>query len=344
MVRVGIVGIGFMGMMHYLGYQRVKGAKVAAVVSRDAKKRGGDWRGIKGNFGPEGTRMDLAGVKGYSELDELLADPQIDLVDLCLPPALHCSAAIAALKAGKHVLVEKPISLTTAEADRMVRAAKTAGKLLMIAHVLPFFPEFTFAHKAATGGKFGKLLGAHFKRIISDPLWIPDFYDPRAVGGPVVDLHIHDAHFIRLLCGMPAGVSSRGTLKGEVVELFNSQFDCGGPAVSAAGGVIRQQGRPFTHGFEIYLEKATLTYDLAVMADGVRVSPLTVLDNKGKAEKPTLPAGDDVTAFALELTEACRAIKTGQASPLLAGDLARDALVLCHKQTESVKKGKPVKI
>src|SRR5207248_1549506 len=121
MINVGIVGIGFMGLIHYLAYQRVRGAKVAAVVSRNAKKRAGDWRGIKGNFGPEGTQVDLTGVRGYVELDELLADPKIDLVDICLPPAFHAAAAVAALKAGKHVIVEKPIGLTTAEADRMVQ-------------------------------------------------------------------------------------------------------------------------------------------------------------------------------------------------------------------------------
>ena len=48
-----------------------------------------------------------------------------------------------------------------------------------------------------------RLLGGHFLRVISDPLWLKDFYDPHRVGGPLVDLHVHDAHFIRLLFGMP---------------------------------------------------------------------------------------------------------------------------------------------
>src|SRR5688500_8925997 len=111
MVRVGIVGIGFMGMIHYLAYQKVRGARVEAICARDPKKRAGDWRGIQGNFGPPGGQMDLRGVAAYAELDEMLADPAIDLVDLCLPPALHAEAAVAAFKAGKHVLCEKPIAL-----------------------------------------------------------------------------------------------------------------------------------------------------------------------------------------------------------------------------------------
>ena len=65
MVRVGIVGIGFMGMIHYLAYKNVPGAKVAAICTRDKKKLAGDWRGIKGNFGSPGTIM---GTENGSEL------------------------------------------------------------------------------------------------------------------------------------------------------------------------------------------------------------------------------------------------------------------------------------
>ena len=88
--------------------------KVAAIATRDPKKRAGDWRGIQGNFGPPGTEMDLKGVSAYADLDEMLADPRLDLIDICLPPDLHASTAMAALKAGKHVICEKPISLTIA--------------------------------------------------------------------------------------------------------------------------------------------------------------------------------------------------------------------------------------
>src|SRR5271163_2230948 len=123
MLRVGIVGIGFMGMTHYLAYRKAKGAKVVAICSRDPKKRAGDWRGIQGNFGPPGEVMDLKGIRAYERLDDVLADPTIDVVDLCLPPGDHAQATIATLKAGKHVLCEKPIALTAADGRRMLAAA-----------------------------------------------------------------------------------------------------------------------------------------------------------------------------------------------------------------------------
>jgi predicted dehydrogenase len=344
MVRVGIVGIGFMGMIHYLAYQKVRGAKVAAICTRDKKKLAGDWRGIQGNFGPPGAVMKLGDIARYEKWQDLIADPQIDLVDICLPPALHLPVAVAALEAGKHVICEKPIALEAADAARMVKTAKRTGKLLLIGQVLPFFPEYAYARQLVAGGKYGRLLGGHFKRIISDPSWLKDFYDPRAVGGPVVDLHIHDAHFIRLLCGMPSAVFSTGRWRGEVVEFIDSQFLFEGRnmAVSATSGVIDQQGRSFTHGFEIYLERATLLYDFCVL-DGkpLATMPLTLLTPNGKTVRPKLR---EVDAFALELSEAAKAVRTGKPSELLAGELAQDALLLCHKQTQSVRNGKVVRI
>ena len=348
MLRIGIAGIGFMGWIHYLSYRKAKGAKLAAVATRDPKKLAGDWRGIQGNFGPPGEKVDLAGVAKYSDLAGMLGDPSIDLVDLCLPPNLHCEAALAALRAGKHVFVEKPMALTAAECDKMVTAAQKAGKQLLVGHVLPFLPEYDFARRAIASGKYGQLLGGHFKRVIADPQWIKDFFNPAKVGGPLVDLHVHDAHFIRLLFGMPTAVTSQGRMRGDVVEYCVSQFQFADPSlvVSSASGVINQQGRPFTHGFEIHLEKATLYFDLAVLAGGkLQVTPLRMLDSKGKVQEPKMPPGDPMLmAFDAEIPEVVRAATSGQPSALLSGDLARDAIVLCHKQTHAVRSGKTVKI
>jgi predicted dehydrogenase len=348
MLRVGLVGIGFMGWIHYLSYQKAKGVKLAAVCTRDERKLGGDWRGIQGNFGPPGEQVDLSGVKKYAEFDQLLADRSIDVVDICLPPNLHAEASIAALKAGKHVFVEKPMGLTAAECDKIMAAADKAKKQVLVGHVLPLLPEYAFARKAIGSGKYGKLLGGHFKRVISDPLWLKDFWDPKKVGGPLVDLHVHDAHFIRLLFGMPTAVTSQGRMRGDVVEYCVSQFQFADRSlvVTSASGVINQQGRPFTHGFEIHLEKATLYFDLAVLAGGrLQITPLTLVNDKGKADQPKMPPGDPMlSAFDAEIKEVVQFVTSGKRSSLLSGSLARDAIVLCHKQTAAVESGKTVKV
>jgi len=346
MIKVGIAGIGFMGWIHYLAYQRVRGVKLAAFCTRNQKKLVGDWRSIEGNFGPRGEQVDVSGMKTYRQLSDLLADPEIDLIDNCLPPHLHADVSIQALKAGKHVFVEKPMGLTAAECRKMVSAAKKADRQILVGHVLPFFPEYIQARKAVDGGKYGKLLGGHFKRVISDPLWLKDFYDPDRVGGPLIDLHVHDAHFIRMLFGMPTSLVSQGRTRGKTVEYCETLFQFADPqlVVSATSGVLRQQGRIFTHAYEIHLEKASLHFDFAAFRDSVELAPLKILTDKGRVLRPKLGDGDPIEGFVQEIKEVARSLRSGQPSPVLSGDLARDAVALCHKQADSVTRGRPVKV
>jgi predicted dehydrogenase len=145
---------------------------------------------------------------------------------------------------------------------------------------------------------------------------------------------------------MPQTVQCAGNLRGEVVERFHAQFRFNDPdlIVTAASGVIAQQGRPFTHGYEIYLEKATLLYDFAVIGgQPLLATPVTVLTHDGQVLHPELCGGDAITPFENELTEVVRAVQSGVASPLLAGALARDAIVICQKETEAVATGQPVR-
>jgi predicted dehydrogenase len=338
MIRIGIIGIGFMGRIHYLAARDLKDARVTAICSRDAKKLAGDWSGTRGNFGPPPGHVDVGGLKRLGTLDEMLNDPEIDLVDVCNPTLQHEATAIAALKAGKHVLVEKAIALQPEAADRMLSSAKKAGKLLMVAHVLPFFPEFAFAARAVRGGEFGNLLGGHFQRVISKADWSSEIADVSATGGPAVDLHIHDTHFIGLLCGVPKQVFSSGIVEGAAVTYLTTNYLYGSdrPAVSCSSGAVAMKSRPFVHGYELYLEKATLTYQSGTV-------PLTVLHADGRSERPAL-AGGDLAAFTEEIQAAADGVRTGAAPDLLSGKLARDALVMCLKECESVRSGRAVPI
>jgi predicted dehydrogenase len=357
MIRVGIVGIGFMGWIHWLAYQRMGGSRVTAISTRNPQRLAGDWRGIQGNFGPPGEQVDLAGVSKYANLDQLLADSQVDLVDITLPNSLHADVAIRALDAGKHVLCEKPMAMALADCERMVAAAKKANRLLMIGQVLPFFPEYDWSRQVITSGKYGRLRGGAFRRVIADPTWIKDFWSPEHIGGPMLDLHIHDAHFIRLMFGMPQEVTTAGRVRNSscvsethdnsLPEFWHSQFRFADPnlVVEATCGTIGQQGRPFTHAFEIHLEKATLAFDFAVIGgEGRYLCEPMLLDSAGGIERPKLPGGDPVDAFVNELREVTRSINDGKTSEILGAILAQDAIRLCEKQSESLQSGKPVKI
>ena len=320
---------------------------MVALCSRDAKKLAGDWTSIQGNFGPRGTMMDLSAHARYADVAELLADPSVDLVDLCVPNDEHARLAIRALEAGKHVLVEKPIALTTADADAMVAAARASGKLLMVAHVLPFFPEFAFAAEAVASGRYGALRAAHLKRVIARPDWSRGIADADRSGGAAIDLHIHDTHYLGLVCGVPQAVHSRGVVEGNAVVHLATQYlyDQSELTASAISGSLSQSGRPFTHGFEFYLERATLAFEFANLGgQGHVATPLSVILPDGTVAQPALGSGDPIDAFAAELTQAVEAVATGKDAPGLAGDLARMALKICHAEVESVKSRQSVRL
>jgi predicted dehydrogenase len=268
----------------------------------------------------------------------MLADPAIDMIDICTVTDQHTTLAIEALNAGKHVLVEKAIALTAEDADAMLSAAKRNGRLLMVAHVLPFFPEFAYAAKVIRESTFGKLVAAHFNRVIAKPDWSAGIADAAKTGGPAVDLHIHDTHFIGLVAGVPHGVFSTGVVEQDAVTYVSTQYlyGPGGPSVTCTSGAVAVSGRPFVHGFEIHLERGTLVHS----SDG---KPLTLYKPDGTSEVVTLSGdGDPVNAFTDEIQTAIDGVMANKEPAILSGQLARDSLVLCHKEIESVKSGQPV--
>ena len=352
MIRIGTIGIGFMGFTHFEAARKLRGAKVTAIAESDPKKLAGDWTDIQGNFGPRGGHVDLTGIKTYSDYHDLLADPDIDMVDICLPTDLHAQVVIDALKAGKHTLVEKPISLDTKAAQKMVQTAEKAGKLLMVAHVLPFFPEFQFAAQCIRSGKYGKLFAGHFRRLIAPPTWLKSPDAVRRLGGWGVDLHIHDNHFICSMIGTPKQVFSHGLLQDDLVYQVHSVYVFDDPdlTVSAVSGGINTPGLEFAHGFELHFEKATLQFDAGNYGVGdtkewVVNRPLSVMTASGKVLHPKLKGGSEwCAAFTQELKEAVQAVKTGEQSATLSGELAFDALKLCHAEAKSIRTGRPVSV
>ena len=334
MIRIGILGIGFMGVTHFKAIQKVRGAKVVAVCTRDRSKLSGDWRRVQGNFGGSGGVQNLEAVARYREVDALIGDPNVDLVDICLPTPMHYDVCTAALTAGKHVLVEKPISLSPRQADRMLETARKKKRLLMVAHVLRFFPEFRLIKELLEGRDHGKIQAMHMKRIISKPSW----REPKENGGPAIDLHIHDVDFLQYLLGLPAAVTSSGYLgRGGLVEYLHTQYDYAGRgiAVSAESGWLSQAGCPFEHGYDVYFENATLKFN---SSSG---TPPQLLTKDGKTRRPRLTVRD---GFVAELQEAVDSVQNGKPSRIIGGQSARNSIAICLKEIESAQKGRRVRI
>jgi sugar phosphate isomerase/epimerase len=140
-VRVGIVGLGFMGRTHFNSYAAIPNAEVVALADVDKGKRAGGFLEAAGNIGTGGNvAVDLSGIKVFDKADALIADDDVDVVDITLPTFLHAEYAIKALEAGKHVICEKPMAHDSKAAKKMIDAAKKAKRRLFIAHCLRFWP------------------------------------------------------------------------------------------------------------------------------------------------------------------------------------------------------------
>ena len=297
-VRMAVLGLGFMGSTHWKAIRDAAGVTLAAIYSSDPRKLAGDLSAIQGNIGGPGEVMDVAGIAKYSDLDALLADPAIDAVDICLPTDLHESVARAALRAGKHVLVEKPMALDGAAADRMIEEAARAGRILMTAQVLRFWPDYIGLRDAVRGEQLGPLRFALFRRRCAAPGWSGWLADPARSGGGVFDLLIHDVDMCLHVFGMPEAVSAVG------YEDLAAGIDCIGArflypdntTVVVTGGWHHPGDYPFSAEFTVTLERATLEFKSA----GKR---LTLY---GAGKLPPLTERDAYTAEIEYFADCCR--------------------------------------
>src|ERR1043166_2063880 len=146
-VNVAVVGLGFMGVTHLRAYLQNKAARVVAVCDAVRLPVNGVLAGVAGNIKKTDDIHLGKQVKVSRQLEEVLSSPEVDLVDLCTPTPLHPDQAIAALKAGKHVLCEKPLARTSAQARDIVKVARTAKGFLMPAMCMRFWPGWSLLKK-----------------------------------------------------------------------------------------------------------------------------------------------------------------------------------------------------
>ncbi len=350
MVHVGIAGIGFMGVTHYKAMQLVTGGHVSAISSRDPAKRAGDWTAVKGNFGGSGGTHDLSGVTCHATFEDLLADDAVDLVDICLPSPTHRDRSIEALEAGRHVLVEKPIALSVADADRMIDAARANDRLLMVGHVLRFWPQWRFLKQALDDGRYGRLRALNLRRIIALPDWSATISDFAANGGPMIDLHIHDVDFLLYLLGRPRRVRAIGNVRDDRVEYVSAIYDYDdGPRVSCQSGAIATAARPFFQAFEACFERATVAFSTSTEPEGCSAEPrrsgaqrLTVYRSTDDGVGAEFPEFDDADGFAPQLQHAVDCVTQGTASPFIDAAQARESLEVVMLEDEAVRSGEPV--
>ncbi len=196
-LRIALIGAGNIGMTHLDAYKKVPAAEIVCVCDIDGEraKRASDRYGIDKYFDSVETMLEE--MKG-----------QLDAADVCVWNCNHASCTIAALRAGLHVMCEKPMAYNAEESIEMKRVADEMGKLLMIGFVLRFSDEHRMACDLIESGAVGKIYyakAAYLRRHGSPGGWFGD--KARSGGGPVIDLGVHVIDQVRTLMGNPRPVS-----------------------------------------------------------------------------------------------------------------------------------------
>ncbi len=277
MVKVGQIGMGFMGRTHFGIYEKLPNARVVAFADQDSKRRAGAWADPIGNMPADWpAQVDMTDRKSYASLDEMLADPEIDLVDITLPTYLHAEAVIKALKAGKHVLSEKPMGLNAAECKKVLDAYKKAKTNYMVAQCIRFWPQYVAIKDMITTKKFGKLRSLALKRLANPPMYSSGNWlmDAKKSGGALLDLHVHDIDYANFLLGKPKAIYAKGTTgPSKGIDHIEALWDYGqNLIVSIEGGWCFQNAWSFEMAVLARCDKATIKW---VMSEGNDIKVIT---------------------------------------------------------------------
>lgn len=280
-IRVGILGYGFMGRTHEAAFQTLA-------------LRGADCT----------TRV--------VSLEEIVSGDDIDAVSICTPTDSHIELATAALNAGKHVLLEKPVALRASDVAQLNETAKRAQRVCMPAHCMRFWPGWPYLRNVVRDGTYGAVKAAHFRRISRPPDWNREFYqDTSKSGGALFDLHVHDVDFILWCFGEP----DRVTCDGDVHDV-RARFQYRDLVVHADGAWAEGE-KAFEMTYTVAFDRATLNFvydrdpSLLVSEGGVT----------GKVDLPLASAYEAQAAHFLELV-------SGSTPPLVTLEDARRVISL----------------
>jgi UDP-N-acetylglucosamine 3-dehydrogenase len=252
-IRVGLVGTGDIGRLHARALQKRDDVELCVC------------RGVKA-AGAEAFARDF-GAKVYPSYVEMLGDPGVLAVDICVPNDLHRTYVEQAASAGKHILCEKPIALTLEDANAMVVAEQQAKVVLMIAHPLRFWDEYVRLREVLHSRELGACQAITMRRMLSllmnvsgEGAWRRN---PGRMGGAVIDLQIHDLDFLYWTFGLPETVYCAAT-PSESKE-FNHSYT----TLKYASGLIAMvessyllKGDPMIFTTKAICERGTLDYQL----------------------------------------------------------------------------------
>jgi predicted dehydrogenase len=342
MINIGIVGLGFMAATHIRAYRQVAGTRVAALCNPSGRHLDGDFTNVAGNVGAtDPVKLDMAGVRATKNFAELLSDPALDAIDICAPTKAHAELAVAVLRAGKHVLCEKPLARSTAQAKEIVEAAAKAKGIFMPAMCLRFWPEWAWLKDAIGSGRYGKVLAARFRRVAEPPGWGKNtFFNGTDSGGALFDLHVHDTDFVQFCFGKPKSVFSTGYTKfsGAIDHVVTQYEVTSGAVVHAEGGWAMTPGFGFNMSYTVNFERATADYDIARGREALRLS------EEGQPARVVEVPADPADGYIGELRHFVECVGAGKPPTVVTAADGLASIEICEAEERSIRERRIVPI
>lgn len=338
-VRFGICGLGFMGRSYFSHLRRHARARITAVADHDAGRRAGQWRDVVGNLLAQGGDVvDMSGIRAYATAEELVRDLNVDVVAVTLPTHLHCEVTCLALAAGKHVICEKPMALTLEDCDRMLAAADAAGRTLMIAQCIRFWPQYERIRQEIARGAIGDVRFAFLRRIANPPGYSKDNWllDAQRSGGAIFDLQVHDLDFALDLLGAPQSVYASGTqgVSGGIDHVLATLRYADGRYAILEGGWAFHRPWPFNMAITVHGDRGTLSWSRQEGSD--------VLYYTGAEQPERLACAEQPTAYQRELDYFIDCIQRGQPVDRCTPQSTRATIRCVEAELESIRRGQAV--
>ena len=346
-LKVGIIGVGGIAGSHFPGWKASEHAEmvafadpVAPVLAAKAQEQG----------------ITLT----YENPEDLISNPDIDIVDICTPSAYHAPLAIAALNAGKHVICEKPLAPTPEAIDQMIAARDKSGKMLMTAQHFRFQQDTQALKREIDTGILGEIY--HARSWMLRRNWVPArpgfIYKKNSGGGPCIDIGVHVLDLTLWMMDHPKPVAVSGITQDKLSKLPGAFSGWGLTPIPQdmdveefAAALVR-----FDNGASLILEvswllhHATQTEDLQMWLYGTQGGlnwPSNTLIQSNNETKRTLdtqlnPVPKGMEAHALECVAFAEAIAEGKPSPVPAEN-SRDVQTILNGLYESAAQGREVR-
>ena len=320
-----------MGSTHAKAFQKVPGVEIAAIYAHSATRAE--------------PLAEEVGAVYTGDIDAILRDESIEAIDNCLPTPEHRPLTEAALAAGKHVLLEKPITLTDADAAALVAAGEASDRVFMMAHVLRFWPEYVELQKRAANGDIGELLSGLAYRRQPFPAWSELFARSDLTGGAVIDMMIHDIDALNWVFGTPVSVTANGIRnpRSNGWDQVQILIDYGTASAVVDGGMMMPESYPFTSTLQVLGSEGFMEYDFRAGGRSVDdvggTNELLLFPNEGNPEQLEVKQIDPYLA---EIEYFVECIRSGEPATRATPAGARLALATALAARESMESNRTV--